>query len=236
MRKKKKTYASVMKKTGNIRYSQKGRHAGKIALPPQVMRVGMQSLLAVLWVLSLFFLFGDIFLTNRFGKPVLIWFSVSAVALTVSFSYFKRADKWLLPLGGLLVGLVFSRKELFPGIAGLIRLVVQKINMYYNVQLVSGFERYLDLKPVVTVTAWLLVILSILQIYFLVVRKRLTGVLIPPVLLMILDFAVGYAPSKRALICFSLAAAGSFGYRAAGRVELKQLEYLRQYAFFWWWR
>lgn len=230
MRKKKKTYASVMKKTGNIRYSQKGRHAGKIALPPQVMRVGMQSLLAVLWVLSLFFLFGDIFLTNRFGKPVLIWFSVSAVALTVSFSYFKRADKWLLPLGGLLVGLVFSRKELFPGIAGLIRLVVQKINMYYNVQLVSGFERYLDLKPVVTVTAWLLVILSILQIYFLVVRKRLTGVLIPPVLLMILDFAVGYAPSKRALICFSLAAAGSFGYRAAGRVELKQLEYLRQKA------
>ena len=46
MRKKKKTYASVMKKTGNIRYSQKGRRAGKIALPPQVMRVGMQSLLA----------------------------------------------------------------------------------------------------------------------------------------------------------------------------------------------
>lgn len=41
MRKKKKTYASVMKKTGNIRYSQKGRRAGKIALPPQVMRVGM---------------------------------------------------------------------------------------------------------------------------------------------------------------------------------------------------
>ncbi len=230
MRKKKKTYASVMKKTGNIRYSQKGRHAGKIALPPQVMRVGMQSLLAVLWVLSLFFLFGDIFLTNRFGKPVLIWFSVSAVALTVSFSYFKRADKWLLPLGELLVGLVFSRKELYPGMAGLIRLVVQKINMYYNVQLVSGFERYLDLKPVVTVTAWLLVILSILQIYFLVVRKRLLGVVIPPVLLAILDFAVGYAPSKRALICCSLATAGSFCYRAAGRVELKQLEYLRQKA------
>ncbi len=230
MRKKKKTYASVMKKTGNIRYSQKGRHAGKIALPPQVMRVGMQSLLAVLWVLSLFFLFGDIFLTNRFGKPVLIWLSVSAVALTVSFSYFKRADKWLLPLGGLLVGLVFSRKELFPGMAGLIRLVVQKIDMYYNVQLVSGFERYLDLKPVVTVTAWLLVILSILQIYFLVVRKWLPGVVIPPVILAILDFAVGYAPSKRALICFSLAAAGSFCYRAAGRVELKQLEYLRQKA------
>lgn len=230
MRKKKTTDASVMKKTGNIRYSQKGRHAERFALPSQVMRVGMQSLLAVLWVLSMFFLFGDIFLTNQFGKPVLIWFSVSAVALTVSFSYLKRADKWLLPLGELLVGLVFSRKELYPGMAGLIRLVVQKINMYYNVQIVSGFERYLDLKPVVTVTAWLLVILSILQIYFLVVRKRLLGVMIPPVLLAILDFAVGYAPSKRALICFSLAAAGSFCYRAAGRIELKRLEYLRQKA------
>ena len=93
MRKKKKTYASVMKKTGNIRYSQKGRRAGKIALPPQVMRVGMQSLLAVLWELSMFFIFGDIFLTNRFGKPALIWVSVSAAALTVSFSYFKKAGK-----------------------------------------------------------------------------------------------------------------------------------------------
>ena len=88
MRKKKKTYASVMKKTGNIRYSQKGRRAGKIALPPQVMRVGMQSLLAVLWELSMFFIFGDIFLTNRFGKPVLIWVSVSAAALTFSFFFF----------------------------------------------------------------------------------------------------------------------------------------------------
>lgn len=230
MRKKKKTYASVMKKTGNIRYSQKGRRAGKIALPPQVMRVGMQSLLAVLWEIAMFFIFGDIFLTNRFGKPALIWVSVSAAALTFSFSYFKKADKWLLPVGELLVGLVLSRKELYPGLAGLIRLVVQKINMYYNVQIVSGFERYLDLNPVVEVTAWLLVILSILQIYFLVVRKRLAGVLIPPLLLIMLDFAVGYAPSKRALICFSLAAAGSFGYRAAGRVELKQLEYLRQKA------
>ena len=86
-------------------------------------------------------------------------------------------------LGELLVGLVLSRKELYPGLAGLIRLVVQKINMYYNVQIVSGFERYLDLNPVVEVTAWLLVILSILQIYFLVVRKRLAGVLIPPLLL-----------------------------------------------------
>ena len=164
MRKKKKTYASVMKKTGNIRYSQKGRRAGKIALPPQVMRVGMQSLLAVLWEIAMFFIFGDIFLTNRFGKPALIWVSVSAAALTVSFSYFKKADKWLLPMGELLVGLVLSRKELYPGLAGLIRLVVQKINMYYNVQIVSGFERYLDLNPVVAVTAWLLVILSILQI------------------------------------------------------------------------
>ena len=230
MRKKKTTDAPVMKKTGNIRYSQKGRHAGRFTLPPQVMCVGMQSLLAVLWELSMFFIFGDIFLTNRFGKTVLIWGSVSAIALTVSFSYLKRADKWLLPAGELLVGLVLSRKELYPGMAGLIRLVVQKINMYYNVQIVSGFERYLDLKPVVTVTAWLLVILSILQIYFLVVRKRLLGVMIPPVLLAILDFAVGYAPSKRALICCSLAAAGSFCYRAAGRVELKQLEYLRQKA------
>ena len=230
MRKKKKTYASVMKKTGNIRYSQKGRRAGKIALPPQVMRVGMQSLLAVLWEITMFFIFGDIFLTNRFGKPALIWVSVSAAALTVSFSYFKKADKWLLPMGELLVGLVLSWQELYPGLAGLIHLVVQKINMYYNVQIVSGFEQYLDLNPVIAVTAWLLIILSILQIYFLVVRKRLAGELIPPVLLIILDFAVGYAPSKRALICFSLAAAGSFGYRAAGRVELKQLEYLRQKA------
>ena len=123
----------------------------------------------------------------------MIWVSVSAAALTVSFSYFKKADKWLLPVGELLVGLVLSRKELYPGLAGLIRLVVQKINMYYNVQIVSGFERYLDLNPVVEVTAWLLVILSILQIYFLVVRKRLAGVLIPPLLLIMLDFAVGYA-------------------------------------------
>ena len=164
-----------MKKTGNIRYSQKGRRAGKIALPPQVMRVGMQSLLAVLWEIAMFFIFGDIFLTNRFGKPALIWVSVSAAALTVSFSYFKKADKWLLPVGELLVGLVLSRKELYPGLAGLIRLVVQKINMYYNVQIVSGFERYLDLNPVVEVTAWLLVILSILQIYFLkqIFRERI---------------------------------------------------------------
>lgn len=99
MRKKKKTYASVMKKTETYGILQKGRRAGKIALPPQVMRVGMQSLLAVLWELSMFFIFGDIFLTNRFGKPALIWVSVSAAALTVSFSYFKKADKWLLPVG-----------------------------------------------------------------------------------------------------------------------------------------
>ena len=72
MRKKKKTYASVMKKTGNIRYSQKGRRAGKIALPPQVMRVGMQSLLAVLWEIAMFFIFGDIFLTNRLDRKSVV--------------------------------------------------------------------------------------------------------------------------------------------------------------------
>ena len=72
MRKKKTTYASVVKKTGNMRYSQKGRRGGRLTLPPQIMRVGMQSLLAVLWELSMFFIFGDIFLTNRYGKPVLI--------------------------------------------------------------------------------------------------------------------------------------------------------------------
>ena len=79
---------------------------------------------------------------DRFGKPALIWVSVSAAALTVSFSYFKKADKWLLPVGELLVGLVLSRKELYPGLAGLIRLVVQKINMYYNCLLYTSYLRY----------------------------------------------------------------------------------------------
>ena len=140
MRKKKKTYASVMKKTGNIRYSQKGRRAGKIALPPQVMRVGMQSLLAVLWEITMFFIFGDIFLTNRFGKPALIWVSVSAVAMTVSFSYFKKADKWLLPVGELLVGLVLSRKELYPGLAGLIHVSLQDLMRIHGIGQVKAVQ------------------------------------------------------------------------------------------------
>ncbi len=88
-------------------------------MPTQITRVGMQSLLAVLWELSMFFIFGDIFLTNRFEKPALILVSVSAIALTVSFSYFKKADKWLLPMGELMVGLVLGRKELYPGMADL---------------------------------------------------------------------------------------------------------------------